>query len=335
MNGLTIILVNYNNKPLLHDCLKSIFLGYYPFPLEVIVVDNFSSDDSEEMIKEHFSRVKWFRLTSNQGFARANNYGIRQSNGDAVLLLNTDTIVQDDAITNAYFRLMSSSHIACGVQLLNKDGSPQISGNYFVKGSLNYLLPLPYLGSFVRSLGLFFNFKKPSILNTDTDVEVDWINGAFIMVKMEAIKNIGLLDEDFFLYAEEAEWCHRLKRAGSLCIFGDLHVTHLQGETANLAFGSTGKGYYNLYDRKGLQIMLSNLLRIRKQNGVFWYLFHMFVYSLAVLVFWGLGTVEYICRPKSFKDFTKLAKGFTFNMVRLWTFFYKIILSKKYFYKVL
>ena len=215
-------------------------------------------------------------MNYNAGFAKANNKGIESSNGDVVLLLNPDILVEDDAISKCFLQFTSSNFVACGVQLLNLDKTPQISGSYFMKGGLNHLLPLPVLGKFLKWLGSQMKVEKPSIMEAKGLMEVDWINGAFLMVKKEIIKKAGLLDEDFFLYAEEIEWCSRLKKQGRLCIYGDLNIIHLQGEAANQAFDSEGKGYYNLFDKKGRQIMLSNFVRIRKQFGILWFLVHLF-----------------------------------------------------------
>ncbi len=303
--ALSIIIVNYKTPRLLVDCLRTVFTGRETIAMEVIVVDNASGDNSREIITTAFPQVKWIQLNYNAGFARANNEGIRQSTGDVVLLLNSDTLNEDNAIEQCYRQFIASPYVACGVQLLNTDRTPQISGNYFMKGGLNYLLPLPYLGNFIKWLGNRVKVEKPNVPDSDALVEVDWINGAYLMVKKTAIEKAGLLDEDFFLYAEEAEWCSRLRKTGQLCIYGQYKVIHLQGESANEAFGSSGKGYYNLYDRKGLQIMLSNFVRIRKQFGPAWYLVQLAFYSFAVPLFYVASFIENIVRLRNpFADFT-------------------------------
>jgi GT2 family glycosyltransferase len=333
--ALSIIIVNYKTPALLVDCLHTVFTGRETIPMEVIVVDNASGDNSREIVTTAFPQVKWIQLSYNAGFARANNEGIRQSTGDVVLLLNSDTLNEDNAIENCYRQFISSPFVACGVQLLNADRTPQISGNYFMKGGLNYLLPLPYLGSFIKWLGNRAKIEKPNVPDSDALVEVDWINGAFLMVKKTAIEKAGLLDEDFFLYAEEAEWCSRLRKTGKLCIYGQYKVIHLQGESANEAFGSSGKGYYNLYDRKGLQIMLSNFVRIRKQFGAAWYLVQLAFYTFAIPVFYIASVVENIVHARNpFAGFT-MATRFTANVARIWTFTPTILANKPYFYKVL
>jgi hypothetical protein len=230
---------------------------------------------------------------------------------------------------------MASSFVAAGVQLLNPDRTPQISGNFFMKGGLNYLLPLPYLGGWMKSAGGLVGAKAPHVPDAGSLVEVDWINGAFLMVKRSAYELAGLMDEDFFLYAEEAEWCSRLRRIGRLCIYGQFRVVHLQGVSANETFGSVGKGYYNLYDRKGLQIMLSNFVRIRKQFGVGWYLVQILFYVADIPIFL-LGLV--VSRigggdraGYSFHQFGRYCRNVGFVIARTPT----IIRNKPYFYKVL
>lgn len=274
-------------------------------------------------------------MNYNAGFARSNNEGIRQSKAEIILLLNPDTIIPPQSLDGAYQQFAASDYVACGVQLLNEDGSPQISGNYFVTGGLNYLLPLPYTGKWVRELGSFFSVKAPHVADSNSQTEVDWINGAFLMVRQSAIRNAGLMDEDFFLYAEEAEWCARLKKTGKLCIFGNIKVFHLQGISSNEAFSSAGKGYYNLFDRKGKQIVLSNLVRIRKQFGIIWFLIVLSIYSFTIPIFF-FGILLSVFFPKNrrlyrYSDF----RGFCKNIMYVWLKTPRIILNRPAFYKAL
>jgi GT2 family glycosyltransferase len=335
VTAISIIIVNYKTPGLLVDCLRTVFTGQQTIPTEVIVVDNASGDNSRALVTGAFPQVKWVQMDYNAGFARANNEGIRQAAGNVVLLLNSDTLNEDNAIENCYRQFIASDYAACGVQLLNTDRSPQISGNFVMKGGLNYLLPLPYLGNFMKWLGSLAKVAKPNVPDSSSLVEVDWINGAFLMVKKTAIATAGLLDEDFFLYAEEAEWCSRLRKTGKLCIYGQYKVIHLQGESSNEAFGSAGKGYYNLYDRKGLQIMLSNFVRIRKEFGVGWFLLQLACYTFTVPLFFIAGFIENLFRLRNpFADY-RLAARFTANVARLWKYVPTILANKPYFYKVL
>jgi GT2 family glycosyltransferase len=333
--SLSIIIVNYKSARLVLDCLEHLYRDEAVRGFEVLVVDNASNDHSRETIIPAFPAVKWIQNDNNAGFARANNAGMQVAAGDAYLLLNGDTLPDAKTIAICYSRLMASEYVAAGVQLLNADGSQQIAGNYFMKGGLNYLLPLPYLGPMIRRLGNMAKVKAPHVAGETFVTEIDWINGAFLMVKKETVAVAGPMDEDFFLYAEEAEWCSRLRKVGKLCLYGDLTLVHLQGETANEIFGSEGKGYYNLYDRKGLQIMLSNFVRIRKQFGTGWFLIQLFFYLLEIPVFFAVLCFSWV-RPKTparltWAHFRQYCKNIGYVTAKSGT----IIRNKPYFYKVL
>ncbi|MDE1191943.1 MAG: glycosyltransferase family 2 protein [Arachidicoccus sp.] len=332
---LSIIYINYFSVEFLLQSIDSLYQYKLTIPHEIIIVNNSSEDKDLYKIIEKYPSVIVIEIGYNAGFARANNLGIQHAKGEVVLLLNPDTLIIDHAIENVYRSFTQSNYVACGVQLLNEDGTPQISGNYAMKGGLNYLLPLPYVGNFIKWIGNAAKVKKPNVPNASTTVEVDWINGAFLMVKKNAIEKAGLLDEDFFLYAEEAEWCNRLKKFGNLCIYGDNKIIHFQGESANDAFNSEGKGYYNLYDRKGLQIMLSNFVRIRKEFGKFWFLFDLCIYTFEIPVFFVAGFLHHLFASLTpFKHFEKATK-FSKNVFYIWRLAPTIIKNKPHFYKAL
>ena len=331
---LSIIIVNYKTSALVSDCLESLY-RYDTADTEIFVVDNDSADNIEEMLLTSFPKIIFIQMGYNAGFARANNAAIRKARGENILLMNADTINLEDAVNKCDDALRRSDFAACGVQLLNEDMSPQVSGNFAMKGGLNYLLPLPYTGAFLKGIANLLKVKKPSIEKAEAVTEVDWVNGAFIMVKRKAIEQAGLMDEDFFLYAEEAEWCSRIKKVGPLGIFGKLHVMHLQGEASNAAFNSAGRGYFNLFDKKGLQIMASNFVRIRKQFGVFWFLADLAVYVLTIPVFFmGLLFSKILFFGKSRYSFLQLS-GFCRNVFSLIRISPVIIRNKPYFYKFL
>lgn len=333
---LSIIIINYNSSKLIKDCLESLYKQTTQIVFEVLIVDNSMNNEDRIYILSHFQEVRWFPMGYNAGFARANNLGIKQSKGDIVLLLNPDTVILNKAVEGSYTQFENdSSCIACGVQLLNEDRTPQISGNYAMRGGLNYMLPLPYIGSFIKFLGSKLKVKKPNVADTNVTVEVDWINGAYLMVKKRAIEEAGMLDEEFFLYAEEAEWCSRLKKYGKLCIYGQYHVVHLQGETATNAFGSIDKAYHNIFDKKGLQLMLSNFVRIRKEFGKRWYFLQLGVFTLAVPLFYMIGFLHRVAILKSPFGHLSKANGLACNVFYIWKLTPKIILKRPHFYKVL
>ena len=146
------------------------------------------------------------------------------------------------------------------------------------------------------------------------------------MVKKEAVEKAGLLDEDFFLYSEEVEWCSRLRKQGKLCIFGQFQLIHLCGESAMTTFNSADRSYSNIYDKKGLQIMLSSFVRIRKEFGVFWFLVNLFVFIFEIPFLFLLSLFT-----KKFKIF----QGFCRNVFTVISCSPVIIQNKPHFYKVL
>jgi GT2 family glycosyltransferase len=317
------------------DCINSALQFTSANNFEWIIVDNASSDGSKNFLLKKFPFVKWINMGYNSGFARANNAGIKEADNNIILLLNPDTIIIDDCIDKCLQRFINDDAIACSPQLLNIDGSPQITGNYFMKGGLNHLLPLPYLGKFLRSIAFFFNAKKTNVTAATVRQKVDWINGAFLMVKKSAIEKAGLIDEDFFLYAEEAEWCSRLKQFGDLVVYGDLKIIHLQGEIINTETASLDKGYFNLYDKKGLQLIVSNNLRIRKQYGAAWYLFNLMVYIIEIPVFFICSFFDNLFHLKNPLTSWHRFSGYTKNTLKLIQLSPKIIFAEKYFYKML
>ena len=332
---LSIIIVNFKSPELTVDCLATVYGQTRTIDFEVILVDNNSADNSRELICESYPEVQWIAMDYNAGFARANNAGIRRARGEVILLLNSDTLNVNSAIENCFLKFIDSTYVACGVQLLNTDGTPQISGNYVMKGGLNHLLPLPYVGKLIRWAGNLFSVRKPNVPDASDEVKVDWINGAFLMVRKSAIDRAGVLDEDFFLYAEEAEWCSRLRKVGEMCIYGQFKVVHLQGASADKTFQSRQKGYQNLYDRKGMQIMLSNLVRVRKEFGVSWFLFQLLMFTATIPLFFVLGFLENLFTLRNpFRDLL-LAVGFTKNVMKVWSLSGTIIRNRPFFYKVL
>lgn len=331
---LSIIIVAYYNADLLNQCISSVYRHVTDCSLEVIVVSNgFHPHDKLSLLEEH-KQVQWIDMPFNAGFARANNAGIKAAKGDLFLLLNPDTIAIDNSIAECASRLEQSNFVAAGVQLLDINREPQISGSYFVKGGLNHLLPIPYWGGFIRWLGYKAKTKVPGVQNAKTVEEVDWISGAFLMVKRSAVEKAGMMDEDFFLYGEEVEWCSRLRKIGKLVIFGDLKIIHLEGATINKSQNLDEKGYYNLYDRKGLQLMVSNHLRVRKQYGAGWFLVLLLNYTFGLFVFAVAGTVHRLFTAQSPLSLWRKVGSFAKNIFSLWKLSPTILRNQPHFYKM-
>lgn len=332
----SIIIINYKSGALVMDCIESIVQQTNAGTYEIIVVDNDSRDGAREKILQVYPAVKWLQLDYNAGFARANNAGMGIAKGNYYLILNADTIILDKAIDKSIALLKNyPGAVGCGIQLLNTDGSTQISGAHFMKGGLNTLLPLPYLGRFVRYLGYTFKSTIPSVQQVNKDIEVDWVVGAYMLVNAEAAKKSGLFDEDFFMYAEEIEWCARLRKLGKLVLFSEPKIIHIGGGTSgdyyNTEESENGKNLWNL---KGRQIMISNMVRIRKQFGAGWfsliagmYVFEIPLFAVCLLIDKLINGNKASFRWKNIKDYTA-------NIMVLLKYFFIILINKKHFYKV-
>src|SRR5688572_13653716 len=333
---LSIIVVNYKSPALVLDCIRSIYEQTRSISFEIIVVDNDSQDESESIIKAAFTDITWLQMGYNSGFDRANNAGIEISHGEFVLLLNADTIVLDGAITKSLSLLKEQPDaVGCGVQLLNTDGTTQISGAHLIRGGLNTLLPLPYLGRFIRYLGYRFKSTIPSVQTVTNTLSVDWIVGAYILVKRNVLQKAGLLDPDFFMYAEEIEWCGRLRQHGKLLLFAEPKVTHIGGGTSGDYYDTVehenGK---NLWNKKGRQIIVSTLLRIRKQFGIGWYLVVIGTYVAEVPIFFTCLLFDKILNGRKTKYSWQNAVNYAVNVGILLRYFLKILVNEPYFYKV-
>lgn len=332
---LSIILVNYNSSQLVLDCIKSIYQETRKISFEIIVVDNASADNSREIILGKYPNVVWLQMSYNAGFARANNAGIKTANGTYILVLNTDTIILDGALDNVVELFKAETNAAAaGVQLLNPDGSHQISGAHFIKGGLNFLLPLPYLGRFIRYWGYRLKSKVPSITTVKEKTEVDWIVGAFILTT-KAIASGNLLDEDFFMYAEEIEWCSRLKKHGRLFLYEKPKVIHLGGATSSTYYNTEEtENSKNLWNRKGRQILISMMLRIRKQYGVGWFLLMLLIFVFEIPVFFLCLLIEKVFKGSKAKYSWPSFRNYCINIFFLVGYIPKIIVNRPFFYKV-
>lgn len=334
---LSIIIVNYKTPQLVIDCIDSVYAQTSSTSFEIIVVDNDSGDNSHELIVGKHPAVRWIDMGYNSGFARANNAGIKMAGGEFILLLNGDTVILENALDKAVGLMKANSEAAaCGVQLLNTDGTTQISGAHTVKGGLNILLTIPYLGNVVRYWGYKLKSKVPSVQTVGNEkVAVDWLIGAFIMTRKNVLDKSGLLDEDFFMYAEEIEWCHRLKKQGPLYLFSEPKIIHIGGGASKSAFNTDGwDNTYDVWSRKAAQIMLSNLVRVRKEFGVFWFLVILFFYVIGVPIFLTGFVFQQIFSKKKLRFVWRNVTGYAKNVMALLKYFFRILSNKPFFYKL-
>ncbi len=223
---ISIIIVNYNGKDYLRNCLQSIYATVRDIAFEVVVVDNASSDGSQAMIVAEFPQVLLVRNERNRGFAAANNQALVITGGRYALLLNTDTVLKEGAVS-ALFSFMedhSGVAMACG-QLLNADGSKQ-----------NSMAPFPSLLTLLFNLPLLemlFPRKFPS-KRQDYGIpfEIDSGIGACLLVRRDAIEKVGLFDERYFFFFEETDWALRMKKAGwNVYHVPSAFIYHFQGQS--------------------------------------------------------------------------------------------------------
>jgi N-acetylglucosaminyl-diphospho-decaprenol L-rhamnosyltransferase len=234
---LSIVIVSWNVKDLLRVCLQSALRatelsGGAAITYEVIVIDNASKDGSVDMIRQDFPSVRVMANEENVGFTRGNNQGIVASEGRYVLLLNPDTEVLGAAFEEMVGHMEQYPDVgALGPKLLYPDGGTQSSRRRF-----------PHLRTaFVESTFLQPWFSASDILNRyyvldrgDDEVqEVDWLVGACLMMRRDAIEDVGLLDERFFMYSEELDWCYRAKQKGWKVVYlPTAEVIHQEGKSS-------------------------------------------------------------------------------------------------------
>ncbi|QIB27576.1 glycosyltransferase family 2 protein [Caloranaerobacter azorensis] len=227
---LSIIIVNYNTRELTRQTLQSIYKYNHNLDFEVIVVDNNSSDDSINMIKDEFPQVILIQNKENLGFSKANNIGINKSKGKYILLLNSDTIIQRDTLEIMVDFMETNKEVgAAGCKVVLPDGN--------LDKACKRSFPTPR-NAFYNALKLdkLFPHNKRfgeynlTYLNEDEMHEVDSLVGAFMMVRREVIEEVGLLDENFFMYGEDIDWCYRIKKSGwKIVYYPKTKIIHYKG----------------------------------------------------------------------------------------------------------
>jgi len=236
---LSIIIVNWNTKNLLLQCLESVYQTIKRIEMEVFVVDNGSIDGSVVAAKERFPEVKFIQNEINLGFAMANNQALRLAKGRYLLLLNPDTQVKKGAIERLISFMDAHSEAGgAGAQLLNSDGSrqnsianfPSLATELLNKSLLRWLFPKVFPGK-------ERNYPEP--------IEVDSVIGACMIIGRDAIEQVGLLDEDYFLFLEETDWCYRMKRAGwKIYHVPQAEIYHFQGKGVEIEKKKARVEYY-------------------------------------------------------------------------------------------
>jgi N-acetylglucosaminyl-diphospho-decaprenol L-rhamnosyltransferase len=236
LTDVSVVIVNWNTKDLLHACLMSLQDNATSVRVETIVVDNASRDGSAEMVARDFAEVQLLVNARNMGFASANNRGMTRARGRYVLLLNSDTVVLPGAIQEMVRYMDAHPHVgALGPRLLNSDRSPQSSMRDFPHLGRDALAILemerwPVVGRIVWRYN-----RHSSLYGSDHSAtrEVDWVVGACLLLRREAIECVGPLDDGYFFFAEEMDLCWRLRQHGWPIVFlASAEIVHLGGQSA-------------------------------------------------------------------------------------------------------
>ncbi len=233
MVDVSVIIVAWNVRQFLHDCLKSVYEKTRDIDFEVIYVDNASEDGSVEMVQEHFAEARIIENDKNQGFIKANNQGIEVAQGRYVLLLNSDTILLDNAIARTVrFADANPDAAVFGCKVLNPDRTIQRTC-FMYPSVLNMFLAATYLyRMFPKSR--FFGRERMTWWGFDEAREVETICGCFSLVRKEAIDQVGLMDDRYFVYGDDPDWCYRFKRAGWKIMFTPGgQIIHYGGQTTS------------------------------------------------------------------------------------------------------
>jgi len=304
---LSIVIVNWNTRALLSDCLDSVLAHCGNLATEIFVVDNASEDGSADMVARCFPQVRLIRNADNRGFAAANNQAFEQASGRHVLLLNNDTLVHGDVLATSVRYLDAHPEAgAMGCRVENADGSTQFTCSEF-----------PTLGNLVlQTLGLNRLRRGPAFLrryqmldwDRDDERDVEVISGCYLMVRREVLDQVGVLDEAFFCYGEETDWCRRIADAGWALRFAAVgRITHFGSGTTR-----------SLNHRRDLMLTEGTVRLHRKHGGLgaglaVWSL--LFVFNVSRAAFWSLGL---LAGRSSFRDRARHFRAVCRNWAATW-----------------
>lgn len=263
MRDLGIVIVNYNTRELLCDCLRSIYASEGDFTYTVVVVDNCSTDGSAEAVRRAFPQTTVIESDYNGGYSYANNRGLRELGfrdqpghepaphaPRYALLLNPDTVLPPDALQDmlTFLENRPDTGIA-GPKLVRQDGT--------LDKACRRSFPSPEV-SFWRLTGLSLIFPNSkrfgrynlTYIDSGQTIEVDSVVGAFMMLRREAIRDAGLLDEDFFMYGEDLDWAYRIKQAGwNVWYNADVTVLHYKGAASRKRSNKSILAFYDAMRR--------------------------------------------------------------------------------------
>lgn len=238
---LSIVIVTYNSRADADACLASLVRHRPAIDHDIVVVDNASPDGTASFIRERWPAVRVLDAGGNLGFARANNLGIRETAGELVLLLNPDTLIGPDAV-DALVRALDASPGAAiaGPRIVDAEGRAELSFGSMIS-PLAELRQKVLVGGHDRALPLISPYVERL---TRRSRNVDWVSGACLLVRRQDANAVGLIDERYFMYAEDVDFCAAVRARGRAVLFvPDAVITHLRGRSAATARPATDAAY--------------------------------------------------------------------------------------------
>lgn len=268
MPRVSIIIVNYNTFSFTCNCIRSVIAFTKGISYEIILVDNASTETDPGKFLTEFPGIKLIRSSINGGFAHGNNLGIEKASGEFILLLNSDTVLQEDSISKSVSFMEQNKDIGVlGCRLIFPGGEVQHTVRRFKSIGwelLNLfrfiLLMMPYEKRAKRMLGKYFHY--------DTDIECDWISGAFFMVPKRIIDQLPgkKLDERFFMYGEDQIWCEQIRKLGfKIFFFSGTTVIHIHSGSTDLS--------KQIAMRKVIMKHELQIMKLRKGKGIYYDVF--------------------------------------------------------------
>ena len=258
---LTIVIVSYNVRDCLGRCLESLLRALNSNAAQIIVVDNASDDGSADFVRANFPSVNLIRNEANVGFAKANNQGLKIATGRYLLLLNPDTEIPEGANPLQIMVSFMETHPragACGPSLFYGDGKRQHSAFRFPSLAQIYIDLFPVYWRLRESR---INGRYPTAwYDSGIPFRIDHPLGAALMVRAETVRQVGLLDEDYFIYAEEVDWCKRIRRAGwEIWCVPSAKIIHHEAQSTR-----------QFRDRMYIELWKARFTLFRKHYGVWW-----------------------------------------------------------------
>ena len=300
----SIVIVSYNTEQMVLECLNSLLAyirGYYA---EIIVVDNNSSDGTVNMLRNYYPSILLIENNKNLGFAAANNQGLRVCRGRFILLLNSDTVILSDVVNKSIEYLANNQDVgAMGCRVLNSDGTVQAT--CFGYPTLFRLLCMTLAVDRISGLSILDKYLLRS-WQRDGEREVEVITGCYLMIRREVLNQVGLLDESFFFFGEETDWCLRMRRAGWRLNFAPV------GEIIHHGGGSIKK----LNFQRDVMLTTATIRLHLKNSGIIAALLAFIIlilFNISRAVFWtavSLWQKQYMNKAEYFRNVTKAYRSF-------------------------